>query len=93
MAQNRIAREVYYRGRVQGVGFRFNARQIAKRFEVQGYVRNLEDGRVYLVACGTPAEVEAFLAAVAESMEGNIDEAAVTELSGAGEYQGFEIRP
>ena len=63
MAQNRIAREVYYRGRVQGVGFRFNARQIAKRFEVQGYVRNLEDGRDYLVACGTPAEVEAFITA------------------------------
>ena len=34
-------REVYYFGRVQGVGFRYTARSLARRFEVAGFVRNL----------------------------------------------------
>lgn len=92
MSANKIAREVLYRGRVQGVGFRYNARQIARRFEVQGFVRNLDDGRVQLVASGTQAEVDRFLAAVAESMEGNIVEAVESELPSACEYSSFEIR-
>ena len=45
-------REVYYQGRVQGVGFRYAVRSLARRFAVDGFVRNLSDGRVELVAEG-----------------------------------------
>ena len=92
MVTNRIAREVLYRGRVQGVGFRFNAQHIARRFEVKGFVRNLDDGRVQLIAVGSTVEVEKFLAAVAESMAGNITQAAVSEVPPSDEYGSFEIR-
>lgn len=62
-----IARHVFYEGRVQGVGFRYTVRYLAKGFEVIGWVRNLADGRVELLAGGEPSEVAAFLDAIAES--------------------------
>ena len=59
-------RRVYYSGRVQGVGFRATCRWLAGGFEVAGYVRNLPDGRVEVVAEGESAELDRFLAAIQE---------------------------
>jgi acylphosphatase len=50
------------------VGFRFTAQHVARDFDVAGYVRNLPDGRVELVAEGDPAEIDAFLRAVQDAM-------------------------
>ena len=52
--------QVFYEGNVQGVGFRYSVRQIAKGFDVTGSVRNLRDGRVELLATGEEDEVRAF---------------------------------
>jgi acylphosphatase len=51
---------------VQGVGFRATTERMAQRFAIAGYVRNLQDGTVELVAHGSTAEVDRFLAAVAQ---------------------------
>lgn len=59
---------VYFTGRVQGVGFRYATLQVAKQFEVCGYVQNLPDGRVILEAEGEREQVEAFLAEVESQM-------------------------
>ena len=85
-------REVLYEGHVQGVGFRFTTNRIARRFDVAGYVRNLPDGRVEVVAEGKPSELDAFLAAVADAMRGNIRKKTQTKLAPAGEFRDFEIR-
>jgi acylphosphatase len=61
------ARKVFYSGRVQGVGFRWNAKHIAKGYEVAGHVRNLPDGRVELAVRGPTDEVQAYLEAVRQS--------------------------
>jgi len=61
------ARQVFYEGRVQGVGFRFTCKQLARGYEVTGWVRNLPDGRVELQCSGEREEVEGFLGAIAES--------------------------
>ncbi|MBA2586215.1 MAG: acylphosphatase [Chthoniobacterales bacterium] len=62
-----ISTEVFYEGHVQGVGFRYTVKQIAKGFDVTGWVRNLPDGRVELRATGAEEEVRAFLGAIGES--------------------------
>jgi acylphosphatase len=62
-----IARQVFYEGRVQGVGFRYSVRQVATGFDLSGWVRNLPDGRVELLAAGDEAEVADFLKAIEES--------------------------
>ncbi|MGV3607144.1 MAG: acylphosphatase [Planctomycetaceae bacterium] len=83
--------EVHYSGRVQGVGFRVNARQIARRFQVTGFVKNLEDGRVQLRAEGEEGEVKAFLGAVVDSMERNISGTTVSDVPASGRFLSFEI--
>ena len=52
---------VYFVGQVQGVGFRYTARRVATRYAVSGFVRNLPDGRVELVAEGLPSELRGFV--------------------------------
>jgi len=52
--------EWWFSGRVQGVGFRARTLQVAREFEVTGFVQNLRDGRVHLLAEGETAEVAAF---------------------------------
>ena len=85
--------QVCYEGRVQGVGFRYTARRIASGFDVSGYVRNLPDGRVELLASGEPAEVDDFLAALRDSeLAGHIEIEQPSEVPPPAGLRGFEIR-
>jgi acylphosphatase len=52
------AARFYVSGRVQGVCFRANTRDEALRLGLRGYARNLDDGRVEVVACGEAGAVE-----------------------------------
>lgn len=63
----KVRHQVFYSGRVQGVGFRYTVKQIASGYEVIGWVRNLGDGRVEVQAEGENQEVDAFLSAVRAS--------------------------
>ena len=88
-----ISLQIYFEGNVQGVGFRWSVKQIAKGFDLVGWVRNLPDGRVELQATGEEPEVRAFLDAIGQSeLRAHIrkhTEAALVEPPRA---QGFEIR-
>src|SRR5687768_505983 len=75
-----MAKVVYYAGDVQGVGFRATAAWLARRHPaVRGWVRNLPDGRVELLADGPGDAVEAFLEDVRDRMAGRIESEQVTE--------------
>lgn len=83
---------VFYAGNVQGVGFRYTTNRIASNHAVTGYVQNLSDGRVELLAEGPPAELRAFLREIEDTMHGNIREAQVDRRPATGEFQRFEVR-
>ncbi len=84
--------QIFYSGRVQGVGFRYTAKSVANGFEVTGIVRNLLDGRVELIAEGAREELEAFRAAIQESELGSfIRNEEVHWDAAKNEYRGFEI--
>ena len=85
--------QVFYEGNVQGVGFRWSVRNIAKGFDVTGSVRNLPDGRVELLTTGEEDEVRAFLDAILESeLRGHIRKHNEAPLTNPPPFRGFEIR-
>jgi len=82
---------IYYSGRVQGVGFRYTVKSVASGFEVTGTVRNLDDGRVELIAEGTRAELESFQSAIQDSEVGRFIRNAVVSMTDAkNEFRGVE---
>jgi acylphosphatase len=83
---------VYFAGHVQGVGFRYTAHSIARRYQVTGYVRNMPDGRVELVAEGEPQEIDAFIGEVRERFFNHIRDERCDDGPATGEFDGFEIR-
>ena len=85
-------REVCFAGHVQGVGFRYTVRQIAARYQVTGFVRNLPDGCVQLVAEAARGELEGFLGDVNQTMSSYIMDTSVTRSEATGEFSTFEIR-
>ncbi len=83
---------IFYTGNVQGVGFRYTVKSVAAGYEVTGYVRNLPDGRVELVAEGSKEELEAFRQGIRDSGLDHFvrqEQAAWSEATG--DYRGFEI--
>ena len=83
---------VYFSGHVQGVGFRYSTLQVAKEFEVAGYVQNLPDGRVLLEVEGRPGVVDEFILAVCERMHGHVRKTERTQQNRPPVFQGFAIR-
>lgn len=86
-----IAKRVYYSGRVQGVGFRYTARSLAAGLPVAGFVRNLENGDVELLAEGEADAVDRLLAAIDEQLGGNIRGRDIHDEPPSG-LKGFEIK-
>lgn len=84
-------RQVIYYGRVQGVGFRYTARQIAQSHAVTGFVKNLENGTVQLIAEGVPEALDQFLAEIALRMGSKVRRTDVMGGSPTGEFSAFEI--
>ncbi len=90
--RRRVGRRLIYRGRVQGVGFRYTAASIARRFSVRGYVKNLADGTVELVLDAEGGPSEAFLKAIEAAFHGYVDECLSEGFSLQEQFSGFEIR-
>ena len=87
-----IRKTIYFFGNVQGVGFRYTTRSVATRFEVAGYVRNLGNGSVELVAEGNAIEIDRFLEMLRNQMSGHIDRETERESPATGEFSGFDVR-
>ena len=67
-----VAKHIIFAGRVQGVGFRFTAHRIALRYDLTGYVKNLPDGSVEMLAHGNADDINDCLRDISESFAGCI---------------------
>jgi acylphosphatase len=85
-------RVIHFSGRVQGVGFRYTTRNIALRYDISGYVRNLPDGRVELVMEGPDAEMEQVVDDLRRKMNGFIRKVDSDTLPATGEFEHFSIK-
>jgi acylphosphatase len=81
-----------FTGHVQGVGFRYTTDRIAHGCRVTGYVRNLRDGRVEVVAEGEPGELDRFVAAIEQAMAGYIRDWQRCDEPATGEFSSFSVR-
>ena len=80
-------------GMVQGVGYRYTMRMVAREAGVAGWVRNLGDGSVEAEFEGTPDQVDEVIAWMAQGPPGaHVDTAMVTDAAPTGE-RGFEVLP
>ena len=90
----KIARKFSISGDVQGVGYRFFAQRAAARHQVTGYVKNLDDGRVEVLAEGPAQHVEAFKHDLATGPRfSSVDHIEELNLDASGLYSAFRIEP
>ena len=90
MARRRVP--LYFAGRVEGADSRGTTRDRARERGVDGWVRNLDDGRVEAVFEGDPEAVEAMVEFCHEgSSRANVTDVAVSEEDPEG-LSGFEVR-
>jgi acylphosphatase len=82
----------HFEGRVQGVGFRYTVNNLAMRYNIRGYVRNLPDGRVELLMEGPDQQMDQLLNDVTRKMNDYIQNVDQTVADATGEYDYFAIR-
>ncbi len=85
-------RIVIFKGNVQGVGFRYTAVSVAQQYDVAGYVRNLPDGEVELVAEGEGKDIDALVADIAGRFEGYIRSTTQQKAPCSGRFNGFGVK-
>lgn len=81
----------YYTGRVQGVGFRFTAEDIARDLNVNGWVKNLRDGRVEIVAEAEEEVLKDFLSRIKQYFSRYIQDIEIDWRNATGEFKEFGI--
>lgn len=89
----RVARRLIISGRVQGVGYRWFAREAAAREGVTGWVANLPDGRVEALVEGTPDAVERVERSLRQGPAGaRVDTVYADSEAASGGYKDFSIK-
>ena len=84
---------VIFSGRVQGVGFRFTVVDLAERRQVNGFVRNLWNGDVELVAEGPELDLLKLMKDIRSSRLGRyITRERPQWMAATGEFERFEVR-
>ena len=86
-----IRKHLFYRGNVQGVGFRYTAQRTAAHYNVTGYVKNNYDGRVEIMVEGDPDQIDSFLDDLAQKMHGYISQVDSQQQNYTGEFDCFDI--
>ena len=86
-----IAKSIIFIGRVQGVGFRFTARRAADRRQLTGYVRNIPNGSVEMLAQGRSEDIDDCIQDLKEYFAGYLKETRIEEIPPDTKYIDFKI--
>jgi acylphosphatase len=82
---------ILYSGRVQGIGFRYTVREIADSLMVCGWVRNLSDGRVEVLAEAEEDVLVIFLEQINGHFSSYIKEVSREWSPASGEFRDFQV--
>ncbi|MDP3042752.1 MAG: acylphosphatase [Candidatus Omnitrophota bacterium] len=82
---------LFYSGRVQGVGFRYTVQDIANQRKVLGWVKNLDDARVEVVAEAEEDLLDSFLQQVNQSFSRYIADVHIEWKPASGQFRDFQI--
>jgi acylphosphatase len=85
------AKRVIFIGRVQGVGFRYTAHRIAHRHQLTGFVRNLPDGTVEMLAQGPAGDIDDCIRDIKEYFGDYLRETIIQEIPPDPKYKDFRI--
>jgi len=83
---------IYYSGRVQGIGFRYTVADMANYLKVAGWVKNLDDSRVEVVAEADEDTLNIFLQQVNQHFSRYIKDAEIEWLPASGEFRDFSVK-
>jgi len=86
-----VAKQIIFVGHVQGVGFRFTAHRMAGRHQLTGFVRNLRDGNVEMVAQGSAGDIEDCIRDIKESFPGYVREVIINDIPPDAKHTDFKI--
>lgn len=80
-------------GRVQGVLFRYNTKKIAKNLDLRGFVKNLQDGTVEVIAEGSEEKLNKFIEFCKKGpMLAHVTDVRISYENYKGEFKEFEVR-
>ena len=83
---------IFYSGTVQGIGFRYTVERIASGLKLTGWVRNLSNGRVEILAEGRKEDIEKFHQQIDARFEVYIKEKQVSFSPASTKFENFQIR-
>jgi len=86
-----VTKRIIFVGRVQGVGFRFTIRRAASRRLLNGFVRNVPDGTVEMLAQGRSEDIDDCIQDIKEYFAGYIRETRIEEVPSDPRYTDFKI--
>ena len=83
----------YVKGRVQGVGFRYNTLKSAQEYDLKGWVRNLRDGRVEVLAEGQHEDLNLLLAVLRKGpVSADVNDVDYEFTDASGKFNRFYVR-
>jgi acylphosphatase len=85
------AKHVIFIGRVQGVGFRFTAHRTAQRHQLTGFVRNLPDGTVEMLAQGSAQDIDDCIRDIKDYFGNYLRKTEIQEIPNDPKYKDFRI--
>jgi len=85
------AKHILFSGEVQGVGFRYTAHRIARRYNITGFVRNLPDGDVEMLAQGPEQDIKKYIADIQDSFKGYVQDTKIEPVPVNSQHTNFRI--